>query len=109
MALSTGGVFAVDTWPTKPVRIIVPFPPGGSTDILGRAIAVKLQEALGQPFVVENKGGAGGSIGATEVARAPPDGYTLLMGHIGTLAINPSLYSNLPYDPRTSFAAVALM
>jgi tripartite-type tricarboxylate transporter receptor subunit TctC len=87
----------------------VPFPPGGTTDILGRTIAQKLQEALGQPFVVENRGGAGGSIGATEVARAAPDGYTLLMGHIGTLAINPSLYPQLPYDPRTSFTAVALI
>lgn len=97
------------TWPTKPVRLIVPFPPGGSTDILGRSIAQKLQEALGQPFVVENKGGAGGSIGATEVARAAPDGYTLLMGHIGTLAINPSLYPDLAYDPIKSFAPVALI
>ena len=96
-------------WPTRPVRIVVPFTPGGSTDILGRAIAQKLQEALGQPFVVENRPGAGGSIGATLVASAAPDGYTLLMGHIGTLAVNPSLYRNLPYDPRTSFAPVALV
>jgi tripartite-type tricarboxylate transporter receptor subunit TctC len=100
---------AATDWPVKPVKLIVPFPPGGSTDILGRSIAQQLQESLGQPFVVENKGGAGGSIGATEVSRAPPDGYTLLMGHIGTLAINPSLYPQLPYDPRTSFAAVALV
>jgi len=100
---------AADTWPTRPVRIVVPFTPGGSTDILGRTIARELQEALLQPFVVENKPGAGGSIGATEVARAAPDGYTLLMGHIGTLAINPTLYPVLPYDPRTSFAPVALV
>ncbi len=91
------------------MRLVVPFPPGGSTDILGRSIAQKLQEALGQPFVVENKPGAGGSIGATEVARAAPDGYTLLMGHIGTLAVNPSLYPNLAYDPVRSFAPVALI
>jgi tripartite-type tricarboxylate transporter receptor subunit TctC len=91
------------------VRLIVPFPPGGSTDILGRSIAQKLQEALGQPFVVENKGGAGGSIGATEAARAAPDGYTLLMGHIGTLAVNPSLYPDLAYDPMRSFAPVTLI
>jgi tripartite-type tricarboxylate transporter receptor subunit TctC len=109
MALATTGAFAADPWPTKPVRLIVPFTPGGSTDILGRAIAAKLSEALGQPFVIENKAGAGGSIGAAEVARAAPDGYTLLMGHIGTLAINPSLYPNLSYDARTSFAAVALI
>ncbi|MFO1302208.1 MAG: tripartite tricarboxylate transporter substrate binding protein [Burkholderiales bacterium] len=101
--------FAADAWPAKPIRLVVPFTPGGSTDILGRAIGVKLQEALGQPVVVENKPGAGGSIGATEVARAPGDGYTLLMGHIGTLAVNPSLYPNLPYDPRKSFVPVALV
>jgi tripartite-type tricarboxylate transporter receptor subunit TctC len=100
---------AADPWPTRPIRMIVPFPPGGSTDILGRAIAAKLQEALGQPVVVENKPGAGGSIGATEAARAPGDGHTLLMGHIGTLAINPSLYANLAYDPRKSFVPVALV
>ena len=100
---------AAAEWPTKPVRLIVPFTPGGSTDILGREIAQKLSQALGQPFVVENKPGAGGSIGATEVARAAPDGYTLLMGHIGTLAVNPSLYKQLPYDPLTSFTPVALV
>jgi len=96
-------------WPERPVRIVVPFTPGGSTDILARAIGERLQSALGQPFVIENKPGAGGSIGATEVARAAPDGYTLLMGHIGTLAVNPSLYRDLAYDPRTSFAPVALV
>lgn len=100
---------AADPWPSKPIRLVVPFTPGGSTDILGRAIGAKLQEALGQPVVIENKPGAGGSIGATEVARAAGDGYTLLMGHIGTLAVNPSLYPNLPYDPRKSFVAVALV
>jgi tripartite-type tricarboxylate transporter receptor subunit TctC len=108
LALAAAGVRAAD-WPTRPVRLVVPFPPGGSTDILARSIAQKLQEALGQPFVVDNKPGAGGSIGATEVARAAPDGYTLLMGHIGTLAINPSLYPNLAYDPVKSFAPVALV
>jgi tripartite-type tricarboxylate transporter receptor subunit TctC len=108
LMLPAAGARAAD-WPVRPVRLVVPFPPGGSTDILGRSIAQKLQEALGQPFVVENKPGAGGSIGATEVARAAPDGYTLLMGHIGTLAINPSLYPNLAYDPVRSFAPVALM
>ena len=96
-------------WPARPLRLVVPFPPGGSTDILAREIAHKLQEALGQPLVVDNKAGAGGSIGSAEAARAPGDGYTLLMGHIGTLAVNPSLYSKLAYDPRTSFVPVALM
>ncbi|MFO1413701.1 MAG: tripartite tricarboxylate transporter substrate binding protein [Burkholderiales bacterium] len=97
------------TWPTRPVRLVVPFTPGGSTDILGREIAQKLAEALGQPFVVDNKPGAGGSIGAAAVASAPPDGYTLLMGHIGTLAVNPTLYKSLPYDPKTAFTPVALV
>jgi len=109
LALAAGGTHAAADWPMRPVRLIVPFPPGGSTDILARAIAQRLQEALGQPFVVENKAGAGGSIGAAEVARAAPDGYTLLMGHIGTLAINPSLYPNLAYDPVRSLAPVALV
>ncbi len=110
-ALAAAGmpVRAAEAWPARPVRIVVPFTPGGSTDILARAIAQILQEAFAQPFVVENRPGAGGSIGATEVARAAPDGYTLLMGHIGTLAVNPSLYPNLAYDPRTSFVPVALV
>jgi tripartite-type tricarboxylate transporter receptor subunit TctC len=108
-AIVFAGAAVAQEWPARPVRLVVPFPPGGSTDILGRSIAQKLQEALGQPFIVENKAGAGGSIGATEVARAAPDGYTLLMGHIGTLAVNPSLYPNLAYDPVRSFAPVALI
>jgi tripartite-type tricarboxylate transporter receptor subunit TctC len=85
----------------------VPFTPGGSTDILARAIGQKLTEAWGQPVVIDNVPGAGGSIGADRVAKAPADGYTLLMGHIGTLAVNPSLYPALPYDPIKSFAPVA--
>jgi len=109
LAGACGPARAAPDYPTRPVRLVVPFTPGGSTDILGRSIAQRLQEALGQPFVVENRPGAGGSIGATEVARAAPDGHTLLMGHIGTLAINPSLYPKLPYDPLTSFAPVALV
>jgi tripartite-type tricarboxylate transporter receptor subunit TctC len=108
-SLAAAGPAPAQEWPSRPVRLVVPFPPGGSTDILGRSIAQKLHEALGQPVVVENKPGAGGSIGATEVARAAPDGYTLLMGHIGTLAINPSLYPDLAYDPVRSFAPVALI
>ncbi len=89
------------------IRLVVPFTPGGSTDILARALAPKLQQALGVNVIVDNKPGAGGSIGAAEVARAEPDGATLLMGHIGTLAINPSLYPKLAYDPVKSFAPVA--
>lgn len=98
---------APSNWPTRPIRIVVPFTPGGSTDILARSIGKELQDAWGQPVVIDNVPGAGGSIGADKVAKAPADGYTLLMGHIGTLAVNPSLYPNLPYDPIKSFAPVA--
>ena len=94
-------------YPSRPIRMVVPFTPGGSTDILGRAIGLKLTEAWGQPVVVENVPGAGGSIGADRVAKAAPDGYTLLMGHIGTLAVTPSLYPRLPYDPLKGFTAIA--
>ena len=91
----------------RPLRIIVPFTPGGSTDILARAIAPKLGAALGQNVIVENRPGAGGSLGAAEAAKSEPDGSTLLMGHIGTLAVNPSIYPKLPYDPVKSFVPVA--
>ena len=99
--------FAVQAQGARTVRIIVPFTPGGSTDILARAIAPPLAQALGQTVVVENKPGAGGSLGASEAAKAEPDGSTLLMGHIGTLAVNPSMYPKLPYDPLKSFVPVA--
>lgn len=95
------------TYPIRAIRLVVPFTPGGSTDILARAIGQKLTEAWGQPVVIDNVPGAGGSLGADKVAKAPADGYTLLMGHIGTLAVNPSLYPALPYDPVKSFAPVA--
>jgi tripartite-type tricarboxylate transporter receptor subunit TctC len=92
---------------TRPIRLVVPFTPGGSTDILARAIAPKLAQALGVNVIVDNKPGAGGSLGAGDVAKAEPDGSTLLMGHIGTLAVNPAIYDKLPYDPVRSFAPVA--
>lgn len=111
-ALAFSPLFAVAQtapapWPAKPIRMVVPFTPGGSTDILARAIGQKLTEAWGQPVVIDNVPGAGGSIGADKVAKAAPDGYTLLMGHIGTLAVTPSIYPTLPYDPIKSFAPVA--
>src|SRR4030095_5252385 len=87
-------------WPTKTVTIVVPFPPGGSTDSVARAIAPKLQEKLGQPFVIENKPGATGTIGATVVKRAAPDGHTLLVTSLGPLVIAPHLIKNVPYDPN---------
>lgn len=95
------------TYPSKPIRLVVPFTPGGSTDILARAIGQELTKAWGQSVIVENVPGAGGSIGADKVAKAMADGYTLLMGHIGTLAVNPSLYPKLPYDPVKDFSPVA--
>lgn len=100
---------AAQTWPTKPIRLIVPYPPGGTTDLLGRGIGQKLSASLGQQVVVENRPGAGGSIGAGLVAKSNSDGYTLLLGTIATHAINPNLYPDNPYDPLTDFAPVVLV
>ena len=108
LAAFPGKARAQAAWPDRPVRIVVPFTPGGSTDIIARALGAELQSALGQPFVVENRGGAGGTVGCEAVAHAAPDGYTLLMGHIGTLAVNPFLYRNLTFDTVTSFAPIVL-
>ncbi len=102
-------VAAQSAWPTKPVRLVVPFAPGGTTDILARAMAVELSKAFGQPFVVDNRAGAGGNIGADIVAKAAPDGYTLLMGTVGTHAINKWLYDKMPFDPVKDFVPVSLV
>jgi len=99
---------AQGAWPDRPVRIIVPFTPGGTTDILARSLGAELQESLGQPFIVENRPGAGGTLGSENVARAAPDGHTLMMGHIGTLAVNPWLYRSLSFDTVTSFQPIGL-
>ena len=96
-------------WPAKPVRIVVPFAAGGTTDITARVIAEQLTQSLKQTFIVDNKGGAGGNIGATEVARAAPDGYTFLMGTPGTQAINQFLYPKMPYDTAKDFAPVSFV
>jgi tripartite-type tricarboxylate transporter receptor subunit TctC len=96
-------------YPSKPIRLVVPYPPGGPLDIMARAIGQKLTEAWGQPVVVDNRAGAGGNIGADLVAKSPADGYTLLMGAVATHAINPTLYGKLPYDPVRDFAPVALV
>jgi len=96
------------TWPNKPVRIVVPFAPGGTTDILARALAPELGKAFGQTFIIENKPGAGGNTGADLVAKSPPDGYTLLMGTVGTQAINPALYPKMPYDAVKDFMPITL-
>lgn len=100
---------AQTAWPTKAVRIVVPFAPGGTTDILARAIAPELTRVFGQPFIVDNRAGAGGNVGADLVAKSPGDGYTLLMGTVGTHGINKSLYSKMPFDPQKDFAPVTLV
>ena len=96
-------------WPSRAVRIVVPFAAGGTTDILARALAPELQRALGQPVIVENKPGAGGNNGAADVAKAAPDGHTILMGTVGTHAINPALYAKMPYDHVKDFVPVTLV
>jgi len=103
------GAHAQSTWPARPVKIVVPFAPGGTTDILARAVAPELSRAFGQQFVVENRAGAGGNLGAEVVARSPGDGYTLLMGTVGTHGINRALYPKLPYDPFKDFAPITLV
>ena len=96
-------------YPNKPLRIMVPFPPGGSTDVMARSLAAELSKSLGQPVVVENKAGANGNIGSAEVAKAPPDGYTLLLSGVGTNAINHSLYPSMPYDSLRDFEHITLL
>ena len=96
-------------WPSRPIKYIVPFAPGGTTDILARMLAPKLSEALGQPVVVENKPGQAGSLGAAELARAAPDGHTIGGGTISSHAINVSLYSKLPYDPLKDFSPITML
>jgi tripartite-type tricarboxylate transporter receptor subunit TctC len=100
---------AAQNYPARPIRLVVPYPAGGPLDIMARAIGQKLTEAWKQPVVVDNRAGAGGNIGADLVAKSAPDGYTLLMGAVATHAINPSLYSKIPYDPVRDFAPVALV
>jgi len=105
--LATAPAWADPSYPNKPIRIIVPFTPGGSPDVLARTIGQKISESTGVPVVVENVAGAGGTVGADRASKAAPDGYTLLMGHVGTLAVAPAVYPNLPYDPIKSFMPVA--
>lgn len=115
--LAVGGLLAVQPaaaqssagWPSHPVRIVVPFAPGGTTDILARAMAPELSKAFGQQFIIDNRPGAGGNLGADIVAKSAPDGYTLVMGTVGTHAINKSLYDKMPYDPQKDFMPVTLV
>jgi tripartite-type tricarboxylate transporter receptor subunit TctC len=98
-----------ETFPAHQVTIIVPFAAGGPSDVIARIVADQMSKRLGQPFVIENVNGAGGTIGAIRAARAAPDGYTLVMGHMGTHAASVALYANLAYDPRTDFAPIGLV
>jgi tripartite-type tricarboxylate transporter receptor subunit TctC len=105
-------LFALAAWgqayPTRPVKVVIPFPPGGAPDLVGRALAARLGERLGQPFVPENRSGAGGNIAAEAVAKAAPDGYTLLATSDGPLVINPNVYASVPFDPLRDFAPISL-
>jgi tripartite-type tricarboxylate transporter receptor subunit TctC len=100
---------AAQDYPARTVTLVVPYPPGGGVDVLARVVAEKLSVSLKQQVIVDNRGGAGGNIGTRSVARAEPDGHTLLLGHTGTMSINPSLYANAGYDPRKDFAPIGLI
>jgi tripartite-type tricarboxylate transporter receptor subunit TctC len=103
------GAASAQPYPNKPIKYVVPFPAGGTTDTLARIISTKLTDALGQPVIIENRGGAGGNIGSDVVAKSAPDGYTILGGTISSHAINVSLYANMPYDPVRDFVPITLI
>ncbi|UOB05909.1 Bug family tripartite tricarboxylate transporter substrate binding protein [[Acidovorax] ebreus] len=105
----SGAASAQNNYPNRPVRVIVPFPAGGTTDIVGRLVAERLQAALGQPFVVDNKSGASGNIGVGETVRSAPDGYTLVLGAPQTLTINPQLFTNMSFNPQKDLAPIAVI
>jgi len=106
---ASGAALAADQWPSRPLRIVVPYPPGGSSDIIARAISQPLSEALKQPVVVENRAGANGNLGAELVARGAADGYTLLLCDVGALAISPSVYTKLAFDPSKDLRGVTML
>jgi tripartite-type tricarboxylate transporter receptor subunit TctC len=97
------------SWPTKPIRLLVPFAPGGTSSIVARSIGAEMEKGLGQPIIIDNRPGGGGNVAMQEAARADPDGYTLIIGHIGTLAVNPFMFEKLPFDTNRDFAAVSLL
>ena len=107
--VAASGAASAQAFPTKPVRFVVPFAPGGSTDTLGRALGQKLSDALGQQVVIDNRTGANGNIGMEIVAKAPPDGHTIVLGYIANVAIGPSLYQKLPFDPVKDYEAITLL
>ncbi len=109
LALSVLCATSADAWPDRPVTLVVPFPPGGGTDTGARIVAQRLSVKWNQSVIVDNKGGASGQVGADFVAKAKPDGYTILMGNLGTQAINPALFKKMPYDPDKAFAPISLV
>ena len=104
-----GGVAGAETYPSRTITFVVPFPPGGSTSLVARVIADRMSQLLGQSIIVDNRGGAGGTVGAKSVAKSEADGYTLMVGYTGTLAIAPSLYRNVGYDPRKDFVPIGMI
>jgi tripartite-type tricarboxylate transporter receptor subunit TctC len=108
-ALTTANAQSAAPYPSRPVTVVVPFPPGGGTDVGARLVAQKLSLKWGQPVIVENRGGAAGRVGAELVAKAKPDGYTLLVGNVGTQSVNPALYKKMPYDPDKAFAPIGMI
>jgi tripartite-type tricarboxylate transporter receptor subunit TctC len=108
-ALAFAGAAQAQTYPTKPVKLVVPFAPGGTSEVVARLVAAEMSKGLGQQMIVENKAGGAGNIAMQEVARAEADGYTLILGHFGTLAVNPYMFAKLPYDVDRDFAAVSLL
>lgn len=109
LAVCMGPAAAQAPWPSQPIKWIVPYPPGGSTDMLARLVSHKLGERLGQPVIVENKAGAGGNVGTDFAVKQPADGYTIVMGNIGPISINPALYPDLPYRPQRDLAPVTML
>src|SRR3954465_8675664 len=109
LLLALSGASAAQDYPSRPITLVVPYAAGGGNDVMARIVAEKMSKYLGQQIVIENKGGAGGSTATRQVAKAAPDGYTLGLGGTGTLAINPTLYHNVGYDPRNDFAPIGLI
>lgn len=110
LALAVGPVAAQDAaYPAKPIRFIVPYAPGGTTDLVARTVGAHMAQSLGQPVIIDNRAGAGGNIGMDAVAKAAPDGYTVGMGAISTDALNPHIYKKMPFDPRKDFTSVGLL
>lgn len=109
LAIALPVLVHAQAWPSKPIRLVVPFAPGGTSSIVARAVAMEMEKGLGQAIVIDNRPGGGGNVAMQEVARADPDGYTLIIGHIGTLAVNPFMFEKLPFDTNRDFAPVSLL